>query len=89
MKFKSEYIAPIGSGNEVYEINTGDWRIQRPVMDMEKCVRCGKCFLYCPVSSIIKEDDVYKITYGYCKGCGICAYECPVKAINMVQEEGK
>ncbi|SKC36024.1 4Fe-4S binding protein [Maledivibacter halophilus] len=88
MKFKSKYIAPIGADG-IHVLNTGDWRTQRPVIDHEKCIKCGICFLYCPVNSINKIEGEFVISYDYCKGCGICAHECPKKAINMAVEEGK
>jgi pyruvate ferredoxin oxidoreductase delta subunit len=88
MEFKSKYIAPVGREG-IYEINTGKWRKNRPVMDKEKCINCGICFLYCPVFSIEKEGNEYTITYDYCKGCGICTHECPKKAIEMIPEEVK
>lgn len=88
MKFKSKYIVPIGA-NGIHILNTGDWRTQHPVMDDEKCVKCGLCFLYCPVSSISKANGKFVISYDYCKGCGICAHECKKQAITMVPEEGK
>ncbi len=77
---------------------TGDWRVMRPIIDQEKCVRCRTCWVFCPDGAIMevkkpyrtkagREYDVsYEINYDYCKGCGICAHECPVKAITMVEE---
>ena len=77
---------------------TGDWRVLRPVIDQEKCVRCRTCWALCPDGAIIevkkpyqtksgrKYDVSYEINYDYCKGCGVCANECPVKAITMVEE---
>jgi len=61
---------------------TGDWRTERPVWDPEKCVQCMICWVYCPDSSIIinEEGKVSGIDYEHCKGCGICAQECPPKA---------
>lgn len=88
MEFKSKYIAPVGAEG-IYIINTGDWRINRPVLNQDKCVKCGICFLYCPVNSIVKEEERFIIKYDYCKGCGICAHECRTKAIEMVQEVEK
>jgi 2-oxoacid:acceptor oxidoreductase delta subunit (pyruvate/2-ketoisovalerate family) len=83
MKYVSDYIVPIGpEGLKI--VNTGAWRTRYPVMDTEKCVKCGMCFMYCPVRAIIrKEDGSYEITFDYCKGCGICAHECRVGAIVM------
>ncbi len=84
MKFVSDYIVPIGpEGLKI--ANTGAWRTRYPVLDAEKCVKCGMCFLYCPVKSISREEDgSFVISYDYCKGCGICAHECRIKAITMV-----
>lgn len=69
-------------------VETGLWRTMRPVMDGEKCVKCGFCWMYCPERAIRKtEDGGYVINYSYCKGCGICGEECPKGAIKMVEEE--
>ncbi|MEW6671676.1 MAG: 4Fe-4S binding protein [Thermodesulfobacteriota bacterium] len=69
-------------GNE-----TGEWRSQRPVLDQEKCNRCGLCWMYCPDNAVRPAGDVFEISYTYCKGCGICAQECPKGAILIVKEE--
>ena len=66
---------------------TGTWRLNRPVLDTEKCTRCGLCALYCPDACVLVEADDYVIDYDYCKGCGICAHECPAGAIHIVVEE--
>lgn len=81
------YIAPVGEG--VYSVNTGDWRINRPILNQDKCVKCGICYLYCPVFSIERIEGRYEINYDFCKGCGICSHECKVKAIDMVPEGGR
>ncbi len=88
MELKSKYIVPVGADG-IHILNTGDWRTQRPVLDETKCIRCGRCFLYCPVNSIRKTEKAFVISYDYCKGCGICAHECPKEAIEMVAEEEK
>ncbi|MCD6541742.1 MAG: 4Fe-4S binding protein [Thermoplasmata archaeon] len=67
---------------------TGTWRIFRPILNKDKCVKCLRCWIFCPEGAIIrKEDDSVEIDYDYCKGCGICARECKVKAITMEREE--
>ncbi|HWR62137.1 MAG TPA: 4Fe-4S binding protein [Clostridia bacterium] len=88
MKYKSKHIVPIGTEG-IHVLNTGDWRIQRPVIDQEKCIKCGICFLHCPVNSIKKINGKFIITYDFCKGCGICAHECPKKAVALLPEEEK
>ncbi|MEM2154298.1 MAG: 4Fe-4S binding protein [Nitrososphaeria archaeon] len=66
---------------------TGVWRIRKPILDRQKCVKCLKCWIYCPEGTILrKEDDSIEIDYEYCKGCGVCANECPARAIMMVEE---
>ncbi|OPY91212.1 MAG: Pyruvate synthase subunit PorD [Syntrophus sp. PtaU1.Bin208] len=62
---------------------TGSWRLFRPVVDREKCNRCGLCVLYCPDCAMGTDIE---IDLEFCKGCGICANECPKKAIVMAPE---
>ncbi|MEE8358706.1 MAG: 4Fe-4S dicluster-binding protein [Candidatus Hydrothermarchaeales archaeon] len=77
-------------GNTI-KTKTGGWRTFKPVFEMEKCIDCGNCWIYCPDSSIIIDvkdgKRVYSANMDYCKGCGICANECPTEAIEMVLEE--
>jgi 2-oxoacid:acceptor oxidoreductase delta subunit (pyruvate/2-ketoisovalerate family) len=65
---------------------TGTWRTTRPILNQEKCVYCGLCYLYCPPQCIGVAEDHFPIDLEFCKGCGICAKECPTKAIVMVPE---
>ncbi|MEE8167379.1 MAG: pyruvate synthase subunit PorD [Candidatus Hydrothermarchaeales archaeon] len=66
---------------------TGGWRTFMPKIDMEKCIDCGNCWIYCPDVCIQKQGGDYVVDLDYCKGCGICANECPSNAIEMVLEE--
>ncbi len=67
---------------------TGDWRSQRPILDKNKCNKCGLCYIFCPEGCIEqKADGYFEADLFYCKGCGICDIECPKKAITMVEEE--
>ncbi|MBA7709305.1 hypothetical protein ES703_118219 [subsurface metagenome] len=57
---------------------TGDWRSQRPIFDLAKCIKCGLCYIYCPEGCIKPNAEGYfEADLYYCKGCGICATECP------------
>ncbi len=67
---------------------TGGWRVYKPVLDLNKCIHCMICWVFCPDSSVIvKDGKVVGFDYDHCKGCGVCAYECPKNAIEMKLEE--
>lgn len=69
--------------------NTGTWRIERPIVDAEKCTICGICQMYCPVDAISmdkKEGIIATMDLDHCKGCGICFNECPRDSIEMIEE---
>lgn len=69
---------------------TGNWRIFRPVLDNPKCVKCLRCWIFCPEGSIKRnENGSIQFNYDYCKGCGVCANVCKVKAITMEREAKK
>ncbi|MCX6710414.1 MAG: 4Fe-4S binding protein [Candidatus Woesearchaeota archaeon] len=63
---------------------TGNWRSMRPIKDPKVCIKCGRCWVFCPENAISPDIET---NYDYCKGCGICAEECPVKAIKMEKEK--
>lgn len=65
---------------------TGSWRVFRPKLDEDKCIKCWRCWIFCPETAI-DRNEVPCIDYDYCKGCGVCATECPVDAISMEREE--
>lgn len=67
---------------------TGTWRTFKPILDKNKCVKCLRCWIFCPEAVIWRnKDGSVDIDYDYCKGCGICANVCPVKAIKMIREK--
>lgn len=85
-KLKNLPPTPISS-RTTEENETGDWRYRKPLIDYEKCNRCGLCWVYCPDNAVQPQKGTYVIQYKYCKGCGICAIECPRKAISLENEE--
>lgn len=67
--------------------NTGDWRVERPAIDYERCTRCGLCFVACPDAAITLDERGYPvIDYEHCKGCMICREQCPLEAIGTEKE---
>lgn len=84
MKGVEEYEAPIGMG--LFIIPVGDWRSYRPVVNRDKCCKCGTCWLFCPTQCIKVSETYCEADLQFCKGCGICAYECPSHVITMVEE---
>lgn len=80
---KTEFICAIGK--ELNIINTGDWKVYPPVIQQDKCRKCGICLMYCPTKSITLEDGKYFIELDYCKGCGVCINECPANAIEFIK----
>lgn len=76
--------APVG--RSLYVVPTGEWRTRRPVLQADRCRRCGVCMTYCPTGCISKQDGSYAVDLRFCKGCGICAEECRSRAIRFVEE---
>lgn len=72
------------------EYKTGDWRTEKPEVNLEGCIHCFFCWAYCPDSAVVVDSENGKMVgfnYDYCKGCGICASICPPKVITMIPEE--
>ena len=71
-------------GGTALSFNTGEWRVDTPVMDWEKCKQCLLCEPVCPDGCIpVKEGKRLEFDYDHCKGCGICAKVCKFGAIIM------
>ena len=57
---------------------------EKPVTDYKKCIKCGRCWMFCPDMAFEQRKDGYfKNNLLFCKGCGICANVCPLKCIKM------
>ena len=71
------------------EFHTGNWRTGlKPVLDEEKCISCGICWIMCPdIAFTRNEDGGYAWQGAYCKGCGICVTTCPKTALTMEEEQ--
>ncbi len=53
-------------------------------IDLERCVRCGRCIEVCRFFAISSD---YVVDSALCEGCGFCQYVCPNDAISMDREE--
>lgn len=66
---------------------TGAWRVERPIIDLDVCTRCGLCYVMCPDAAIqLDREGRPVIDYEHCKGCMICRELCPLKAISTQKE---
>jgi len=60
------------------------YRSLRPVTDYAKCIKCAKCWMYCPDIAFKKNaQGFFENIEEFCKGCGLCARVCPKKCIAM------
>ncbi len=79
----SRVIEPGNSEN----FHTGDWRSKTPVIDIDACIDCLTCWIYCPDDCItVVDNEVKGAKLSHCKGCGICAKVCPKNAITMRED---
>lgn len=69
---------------------TGNYRILRPIISLDRCTACGICWIFCPDSAIKMpgpQGEKIWINYDYCKGCGICRRECSVSGAIWAEPE--
>jgi pyruvate ferredoxin oxidoreductase delta subunit len=89
MEFEVPIVLPISKPRKGSSGETGLWRVERPIINESKCIKCWLCWLYCPEEVISEGENGFPvIDLSYCKGCGVCADVCPAKAIEMVREYG-
>lgn len=91
-EFPRAAVIPECGNSDDYDV--GGWRSERPWRDPDVCTQCMLCWVFCPDSAVLVEDEkMVGFDLTKCKGCGICASECPKnpkfegrKAIEMVLE---
>ncbi len=70
-----------------------------PVWDLEKCIQCGRCNIFCPhgvIKPLVLKENVGKELLGNseyhyylaiseddCTGCGVCIKNCPTGALSF------
>jgi 2-oxoacid:acceptor oxidoreductase delta subunit (pyruvate/2-ketoisovalerate family) len=82
---------PLGGAvrpGETPQPRTGGWRTGvKPSVELERCVNCLLCWLYCPDSAIRLDGTTFAgFDYDVCKGCELCSVVCPTEAIQMVED---
>jgi 2-oxoacid:acceptor oxidoreductase delta subunit (pyruvate/2-ketoisovalerate family) len=75
--------------SETVQPRTGGWRTGlRPEVDLEGCVNCLLCWLYCPDSAVRLDGTTFVgFDYDVCKGCELCVAVCPAGSIRMVPDD--
>lgn len=55
-----------------------------PIIQKDRCIRCGLCVEICPMGILSKEDGKIIVEYPEeCWHCRACAIDCPQQAIKM------
>ena len=67
---------------EVFEFLGGD----KAVVDLKKCIGCGKCQEMCRFAAISVKNGQAVVNEYACEGCGVCEYVCPAKAVTLVTD---
>lgn len=80
-------IIPFAKPGSSTSNKTGEWKAYMPIVNGDKCIKCGICQNFCPEGIMGVVKKIPEIDYEYCKGCSVCANECPVKCIEMVRVE--
>jgi pyruvate ferredoxin oxidoreductase delta subunit len=76
------------SKSNSFSVSVADWRIEKPLLNLDECIHCQFCWIYCPDMSIISRDKkMVSIDFDHCKGCGICVEVCPTNALLMFPEQ--
>lgn len=53
-----------------------------PVIDYQKCIKCGLCVTSC-VYDALKVEDKLNLSEDKCFGCGLCVTRCPKGALSI------
>ncbi|MGA9099145.1 MAG: ATP-binding protein [Methanotrichaceae archaeon] len=63
-------------------LERSECRVTVPVIDEEKCNRCGTCSRLCAHHALAVLPQTVLVFPELCHGCGLCVLACPEKAIS-------
>ena len=73
------------SGFNSYTATVASWRVKKPVFNIDVCIDCQNCWVWCPDSSILSRDkQMLGIDYDHCKGCEVCVEVCPTNPKSLL-----
>jgi pyruvate ferredoxin oxidoreductase delta subunit len=82
-KFKINPGAVIDNPGSSKSSKKVSFRNYRPVTDYSKCIKCARCWMFCPDMAFKRnKEGFFENIEEYCKGCGLCSKVCPVKCIS-------
>jgi len=68
-----------------YTATVASWRVEKPVFNIDVCIDCQNCWVWCPDTSILSRDkQMLGIDYDHCKGCAVCAEVCPTNPKSLI-----
>lgn len=59
---------------------------QKPNIDVEKCIGCGRCAAICPMNNISMEKGK-AISHSQCTLCYRCFSQCPTQALTILGKQ--
>ena len=73
------------SGFNSYTATVASWRVKKPVFNIDVCIDCQNCWVWCPDSSILSRDkQMLGIDYDHCKGWEVCVEVCPTNPKSLL-----
>jgi dihydroorotate dehydrogenase subfamily 1 len=72
-------------GMALKHIDKGIHLERKPLVDLDKCTRCGLCKKSCVYGAIevSKQDNLFAIDEEVCQSCGMCISVCPYHALTI------